>query len=409
MRSSIKLLPSAILCLNLVAFGDGVPRPRAQQRSTQSVHFPANQASVSFPFEFLANAVFIPVRVNGRGPYLFYVDTGASDAIIASEEASKLGVHAKSMGSSMGAGSDSYAMGNIDGTVEFALPGGLTISTDRGVTISMAGTWPMIGQRVYGNIGREILRHFVVEFDYEAKMITFYDPAKFRYARRGQHFTLPIQGQLVVPGGGPIASEFTIDTGAGGTIVTAPLVKDHHLMERVAQKVPSPSHGIGNGVSEDVVGRITQLRLGAYALSQPLVALSQDTEGSLAHDAFVNIGGNILSRFTVTIDYIHHEVILEPNGHFAEPFAADASGLVLEALGEDFRTFAVKGVVAESPSANAGIKVNDIISEMDGVPARKFALWELQNLLKKSGTERRITIKRDGQTIKVRVKLQPLA
>ena len=129
----------------------------------------------------------------------------------------------------------------------------------------------------------------------------------------------------------------------------------------------------------------------------------------MAHDAFVNMGGNILSRFTVTIDYIHHEVILEPNRHFAEPFAADASGLVLEAHGEDYRFFVVKGVVAGSPSANAGIKVNDIISEMDGVPVRKYALWELQNLLKESGTERRITIKRDGQTITVRVKLQALA
>jgi hypothetical protein len=397
-----------MLSLNMSAFG-GTPQHPAQRRSGQSVHFPPNHASVSFPFEFLANAVFIPVKVNGKGPYLFYVDTGASDAIIASEEASKFGVHSKSMGSSMGAGSDSYAMGNVAGTVEFALPGGLTISTDRAVTISMAGTWPMIGQRVYGNIGREILKHFIVEFDYEKKMITFYDPAKFHYAGKGQRFPSPIRGQVVAPGGEPIASEFSVDTGAGGTIVTAPLVKENHLMERVSQKVPSPSHGIGNGVSDDVVGRITQLRLGTYAVAQPLVALSQDTEGSLAHDAFVNMGGNILSRFTVTIDYIHHEVILEPNGHFAEPFAADASGLVVEAHGEDFRTFTVKGVVAGSPSDKAGIKANDIITEIDRAPVGKYALWELQDLLKESGTERSITIKRDGKTMTVRIKLQALA
>jgi membrane-associated protease RseP (regulator of RpoE activity) len=267
----------------------------------------------------------------------------------------------------------------------------------------------MIGQRVYGNIGREILKHFIVEFDYEKKMITFYDPAKFHYAGKGQHFPSPMRGQIVAPGGDPIPSEFSVASGTGGTIVTAPLVKENHLMVRVSQTVPSPSHGIGNGVSDDVVGRITQLRLGTYTVAQPLVALSQDAEGSLAHDAFVNMGGNILSRFTVTIDYIHHEVILEPNAHFAEPFAADASGLVVEAHGADFRTFTVQGIVAGSPADKAGIKTNDIITEIDGDTASKYALWELQNLLKNSGTERSLTIKRDGKTFTVRIKLQALA
>jgi membrane-associated protease RseP (regulator of RpoE activity) len=191
--------------------------------------------------------------------------------------------------------------------------------------------------------------------------------------------------------------------------VTAPLVKDNHLLERVASKVPSPSHGIGNGFSEDVVGRISQLRIGKYALEQPLVALSQDTEGSLAHDAFLNVGGNVLSRFTVTIDYTRHEVFLEPNAHFAEPFAADASGLVLEARGADFKRFVVQGVVAGSPADQAGVKAGDVIAEVDGASAKKFALWELQNLFKESGTERSVTIERDGKMTTVRLKLKALA
>jgi hypothetical protein len=150
-----------------------------------AVHFPANQSSVQFPFEFLANAVFIPVKVNGKGPYLFYVDTGASDAIVASEKAAVFGLRTKSMGTSMGAGSDSYEMGNVDGAVEFVFPSGLSVTTDHAVTISMKDTWPLIGQPIYGNIGREILRHFVVQFDYEKHLITLFDPAKFHYVGKG--------------------------------------------------------------------------------------------------------------------------------------------------------------------------------------------------------------------------------
>jgi hypothetical protein len=374
-----------------------------------AVHFPASQFSVQFPFEFLANSVFIPVKVNGKGPYLFYVDTGASDAIVASEKAAVFGLRTKSTGSSMGAGSDSYEMGNVDGAVEFAFPDGLSVTTDHAVTISMKDTWPLIGQPVYGNIGREILRHFVVQFDYEKHLITLFDPAKFHYAGKGQHFPSPMRGDISAAGGKAISTEFTVDTGAGGTIVTAPLVRTNHLLESVTQKIPSPSHGIGNGVSDDVVARMGEIRLGTYALKNPLVALSQDKEGSLADDAFVNMGGNVLSRFTVIIDYTRHEVILEPNSHFAEPFPADASGLILGAGGDDLRTFTVKEVIAGSSADKAGLKSGDIIIAIDGAPASKYVLWEVQNVLKESGKEYRLTIQRGGAIVQTQIRLQALA
>ena len=41
----------------------------------------------------------------------------------------------------------------------------------------------------------------------------------------------------------------------------------------------------------------------------------------------VKLGGNILRRYKVIMDYPSDRVILEPNKPFHEPFAADASGL----------------------------------------------------------------------------------
>lgn len=403
----VRLVISIALGLFPAVSVDLVAQTRHEPRPSE-VHFPVNQPSVQIPFEFLANSVFISVKVQGKGPYLFYVDTGASDAIIASEKASVFGLHAKSMGSSMGAGSDSYDMGNVAERVEFSFPGGLSVTTDRAVTISMKGTWPLIGQAVYGNIGREILKHFIVQFDYEKHLLTLFDPAKFHYSGEGQHFPSPMRGDISGPDGKAISTEFSVDTGAGGTTVTAALVRENHLLEKVTQKIPSPSHGIGNGVSDDVVGRIGEIHLGTYALKNPLVALSRDTVGSLSHDAFVNIGGDVLSRFTVTIDYIHHEVILEANSRFDAPFPADASGLVMEADGDDFRTFTVKGIVAESPGDKAGLKEGDVITEVDGTAANKYALWELQNILKESGKEHSLTVRRDGKTVKAHILLRAL-
>jgi membrane-associated protease RseP (regulator of RpoE activity) len=187
-----------------------------------------------------------------------------------------------------------------------------------------------------------------------------------------------MRGDISAAEGEAISTEFTVDTGAGGTIVTAPLVTANHLLQSVTQKIPSPSHGIGNGVSDDVVVRMGEIRLGTYVLKNPLVALSQDKEGSLADDAFVNIGGNVLSRFTVIIDYTRTD-----------------SG----AGGDDLRTFTVKGVIAGSAADKAGLRQGDIITAIDGAPASKYALWELQNVLKESGKEYLLTIQRDGTIV----------
>jgi hypothetical protein len=48
----------------------------------------------------------------------------------------------------------------------------------------------------------------------------------------------------------------------------------------------------------------------------------------------------------VIIDYPRRKLILEPNSHFADPFPADATGLVLRAEGSDFKTVVVQGVVS---------------------------------------------------------------
>src|SRR3954468_6094344 len=99
------------------------------------------------PFELLANAVFLPLRVNGRGPYLFSLDTGSSNSVIASEVANELGLVAGRAFKSSGAGSDSNMAAHV-GRLDFGLPGGVERSVTDGALISMSGLWPLIGKRL---------------------------------------------------------------------------------------------------------------------------------------------------------------------------------------------------------------------------------------------------------------------
>jgi len=123
----------------------------------------------------------------------------------------------------------------------------------------------------------------------------------------------------------------------------------------------------------------------------------------------INLGGNILRRFNLFIDYAGGHIILEPNNHFHDTFLADASGLVLTAKGPDFRTFEIHGVVVGSPADESGIKEGDIITSIDGDSTDKYALFQIQDLFKQSGTQRRLTLRRGGQTLIVSINLRSLA
>jgi hypothetical protein len=354
-----------------------------------------------------ANGPYIEVNANGHGPFVFEVDTGSMTSPLASELARDMGLEESNS--------------TTNRTVEIGFANGLTVPLPLDFA-SFAGLWPLTGHRFYGDLGYGILNHFVVEFDYQNGYLTLYDPQKFNYSGPGTVFPASlemgydpqIEGKIVVAGGKEIPTRFTIDTGAGGTVVSAPIVKANHLLDVVRRKAPNPRSkplvdGVDGATFETTTARIDALKLGNFVIDRPLVALSTDTDGTFAmEDMGVNLGGNILRRFKLIVDYPHNRVILEPNRHFHEPFRGDASGLVLTAEGPQFKRVLVHGVVESSPAEKAGMKEGDIITALDGESTDKYALWEIQDLLKDSGQTRRLGINRHGETMIVTLRLKAL-
>lgn len=376
-------------------------------QTAKDIHFPNNSASIRLPMAVRANGPFIEVKANGRGPFVFEVDTGSMTSPLASELAREMGLNASNSTSHR-----KIEIGLADGVV---VPMPLDFAT-------FAGLWPLTGRRIYGDLGYSILKYFVVEFDYERGYLTLYDPKRYTYSGNGAVFPASlemgydpqIEGKLLVSGGLQIPVRFTLDTGAGGTVVSAPIVKEHNLLKVVTAQVPNPGKprvdGVDGLVFQTTTARINAIQLGDLVIDQPLVALSTDTSGPFATaDIGVNLGGNVLRRFKVIIDYPQKRVILEPNSHFHDPFPADASGLVLEAEGPQFKRIVVHGVVQGSPADKSGLREGDTISTIDGESTDKYALWEIQDLLKESGQTRKLTIQRRGETITVVLRLQSLA
>jgi PDZ domain-containing protein len=380
---------------------------QALGQSAEQVQPPNNFTALHLAMVVRANGPYVEVKANGRGPFVFEVDTGSMTSPLASELAGEIGIKE--------ADSTNNSIVQIGFSDEFKVAMPLDFA-------SFAGLWPLTGRRIYGDLGYSILKHFVVEFDYEGGTLTLYDPKRYQYFGKGTVFPASLEmgydpqidGKLLVSKGVEIPVRLTLDTGAGGTVVSAPIVKAHNLLKVVTAKVPNSGKpkvdGVDGLVFETTTARIDAIKLGDLVIDRPLVALSTDTDGPFAmEDIGVNLGGNVLRRFKVIVDYLRNRVILEPNSHFRDPFPSDASGLVLEADGMEFKRILVRGVVQGSPADKGGVREGDVITAIDGESTDKYALWEIQDLLKASGETKKLTIQRHERTMVMTLELHSLA
>ena len=163
-----------------------------------------------------------------------------------------------------------------------------------------------------------------------------------------------------------------------------------------------------------LVSRATSFTLGNLSVREPVIYVSQDRGGALASSEYEGlIGGEVLRRFKVVFDYARGRLILEPNAHYAEPVEYDMSGIRLRGIGlgsrgDDFRTFRVYQVLEDSPAAEAGLHEGDVLFAIDGVPAARFTLDEISQMLKVPGREYKLSFKRGGGTVSVKIKMRRL-
>src|SRR5262249_39412907 len=164
--------------------------------------------------------------------------------------------------------------------------------------------------------------------------------------------------------------------------------------------------GVG-GEASMTIGRLDALRLGPFAFSQPVVGFSRATQGATASDARDGImGAEVLRRFTVTLDYPHRRVILEPNGRLGDPFDLDMSGLVLAKNSRG--TVRVLAVRPNTPATQQDVRSGDELVSIDGRAADALPLDTLSRWLRIPDRDYRLALRRAGQPLEIVIRTKRL-
>lgn len=200
-----------------------------------------------------------------------------------------------------------------------------------------------------------------------------------------------------------------MDTGYGGTLeLNVPFDRQHGFLAKVGQTVSKGGWG-AEGEYNERIGRVKAFHLGRFILTNPLVDFPMTTKNDFGRSDFAGLlGGRILGRFKLILDYSHQWVVLEPNSHLGEPFEWDMSGVDFVAEGKDLSTYRVSMIVDLSPAAECGLRKGDVLVAVDGKPADTLGLMAINDLFKQEGREFVLAIRRNKQNLEMKLKTRRL-
>jgi hypothetical protein len=378
------------------------PASRAQtsaapaQQPAGSARFAFGGDTAQVPAEFIGNVILLPVHVNQGQPSLFALDSTAAISSVDPQRAMELGI-ASTQGAVLGLSGVDLSLPNF---TEIANP-------DFGARV---------GRPYEGTIGGDMLADVVAELDYARQTVRLYDAATYRYTGAGKSFPLTFRdGTPLVKAkfevGGHKSGEvwFALNTTLTASLVISDkFAQQHHLFSSHMKSLPAGPGELGVG-DKAVVARIESFQIGSYEVLAPLAAFSQGKLPGEGDKEFAGeIGGGMLRRFTVILDYPHQVVIFDPNSEIRTDDHEDMSGISVAASGPDLKTFEVTLVAPGTPGAGAGVQKGDVIAGVDEEAAADMTLDAIRGLFRQVGHKYKLLIVRNGKTLTINVQMKRL-
>ncbi|WP_317194440.1 aspartyl protease family protein [Allomuricauda sp. CAU 1633] len=410
--------------------------------SAQGFKLPEDQKFQKIKFELINNIIIIPININGT-ELKFVLDSGVSKPILFNlsdqdsipiNNVSEVTVRGLGGGEPMKALSSSGNAFKLGKAKNYSQE--LYVVLDKGINFSTS-----LGVPVHGILGYEIFRDFVVEINYNSQNLKLHNPRLYEAKRSKKSQTLPIsiekrkayvEGTVLMTDSENIPVKLLVDTGSSDALWL------FHQPEK-GLEIPEKHYEdyLGRGLSGDIFGKRTKVngvKIGDFELKDAKAAFPyRESFGFIENlgDRNGSVGGEILKRFNIILDYRKGLVTLQKNGNFRTPFQYNLAGIDLQHNGlryiaesiagldgvvrEDNNSsfgnvqillenktrlslvpeIIVSGIRAGSPAAEAGLREGDVILAVNGKSIHRYKLQEVLKMLnEKEGKRIKVLIER---------------
>jgi hypothetical protein len=374
-----------ILLFALLALTAPKARPSASEGSPPRV-------LAEFSIEPGADLILLPVHVGGTTRE-FLLDTGSTVSVFDRSLSSGAPIGQVAVSPPSGPSVEKRLYAAPEASV-----GGLDMRSAGPVLYNDFAPMRAVSDRgVWGLIGMQFLKNYIVQVDFDSQRVRFLDPRTTPRPDWGSAVPMRIGGAGIPEVVGRIEGQepeiFQIDTGdnEGGNLA-------HSLFERLfpEQRGATAKNLMFTGMRSSPSGRLPRLSVGELSY-----------RGVVFETARISsLGMTIVRRSVVTFDFPRGTLYLRPGRQFTVEEPADMSGLHLLRLEGRIVTLAID---PGSPAAQAGMQSGDVILGAAGRPETQRDIVALRQLLR-SGSGQMVTLDvlRGDRKIAVELQLRKL-
>ncbi len=376
--------------------------------------FDTNRRNVTIPIEVRNNLAVVPVSINERGPFYFILDTGVRTTILTEPMlAHLLDLEFDESILIYGLGGEGIVAAALATGVDIRLPGirgdnmNLIVIPEDILMFSEVFGFP-----VYGILGYDFFKEFAVEINYNNERMRLHRNQDYRISRRSEvvPFQLVngkpyVEVSIVGENRDTLTTHLLLDLGA-----SHPIYLNRNYINMSDRTISS---FIGKGISGNLmgeVGRAKKIIIGDTEIKAPLV-FYPDADFLVFYDQEISweglIGGSIINRFNIIIDYKAEQLIIRPGRNFSKPFNTNLSGIEVIAKGQYFNEFFVHYVRPGSAAYEAGILAGDQIMRLNHLLGHQLNMEDMLDILTfRKGYPINMQVKRDNSIMKKNFRLR---
>jgi hypothetical protein len=349
----------------------------------------AGRKHVNIPFRIIRNLVIIELKINGKGPFNFVLDTGVGLMLITDPNLiDSINIVNKRTLRIAGLGEGGEYLAYVTPVLDIDMPG--LESYDVAAAILKKDPFDLssyAGIPVHGLLGYEFFNNMAIKIDFADSTITVSRPKDIRLFKKGNIIPITIEDRkpyinanITLPNGTKKTNKLIVDLGAG-----------HPLsLEYIAEKKELPQNciaanlGVGlTGPIDGFIGRVKEIELGRFKVKEVIASFPNDDDKapkSISRDGSLGVG--TLKRFTLIFDYPDKLLYLKPAANYNEPFEHDMSGLEYYAAGNGYKRVVISRVEPGSAGDLIGLEKDDELLSINFKPISDMTLEQIDEIFK---------------------------
>lgn len=366
---------------------------------------------MDIPFDFENNFIVVNIVFQNLIPLKFIFDTGAEHTILCQKDfADLLNVRYDKVFKILGADMKTELRAYLARGIHLRIENSRVIAPKQDILVLEEDYFKLdeaSGVHISGIIGADMFNRYIVKIDYGRKMISLFNTNNFTTPKKNyERFDIKVKNgkPYFYPSVSVLPKDsadlkILIDTGASLTFL---LFTNSHPSLYLPPNCVLGTIGRGlGGTIDGFTGRVNHLKLSSNIRFQNLITSFQDVSTILDSASVASrngiFGSQLLSRFTIYIDYPREKLYMKPNWRYKQKFKFDKSGLSLFATGVDLHHFVVNSVAAGSPAHWADIRKDDEIVSINRVRCAIYELNMINSIFQgRAGKKIRLVIRRNG-------------